>query len=249
MPHPTLLVLRVLARHRGPVAAGHLARETGIPRASLYRALADLRETGFVTHLPEEQQWMLGLAAFELGFAYSRQESLQRLGRPVVRRLVDEVQQNAHLAVLHGTDVLYLAEERAPRRPSLVTDVGVRIPAPWTASGLAVLAALPREQVRALFPDAGSFVASRGDHPHLAPDTPQALRRALVAVRADGIARERDTVTAGLASVSVAVADASGHPVAAVAVTFEHARTEPAEVTALEAAVRAAAEDVERRLR
>ena len=102
MPHPTLLVLRALARHAGPVAAGHLARETGIPRASLYRALNDLRDTGFVTHLPEDQEWMLGVAAFELGFAYSRQESLQRLGRPVVRRLVEAVGQNGHLAVLHA---------------------------------------------------------------------------------------------------------------------------------------------------
>lgn len=245
MPHPTLLVLRALSHHAAPVAAGHLARETGIPRASLYRALDDLRETGFVTHLPEERKWMLGLAAHELGFASSRQQSVQRLGQPLVRRLVDRVQQNGHLAVLHGTDVLYLAEERAPRRPSLVTDVGVRMPAPWTASGLALLAALPREQVRALFPEAGSFVARDG-----APSTPRALREALQAVRADGIARERDTVTPGLSSVAVTV-DSPGRvgvPAAAVAVTYEHERVSAEEVAAMEAATREAAEEVARRL-
>ncbi|WP_404373936.1 IclR family transcriptional regulator [Kytococcus sedentarius] len=246
MPHPTLLVLRALARHRGPVAAGHLARETGIPRASLYRALADLRETGFVTHLPEEQQWMLGLAAFELGFAYSRQESLQRLGRPVVRRLVDGLGQNGHLAVLHGADVLYLVEERAPRRPSLLSDVGVRIPATWTASGLAMLAGLPREQVRALFPDAAAFVPARGG---AAPETPGALRATLTRVRTEGVAREEDSVTAGLASVAAAVVGAAGVPVAAVAVTYEHERTDPEEVESAALAVREAADTIGARLR
>jgi len=40
--------------------------------------------------------------------------------------LVDAARHNAHLAVLHGRDVLYVIEERAPGRPPLVTDVGVR---------------------------------------------------------------------------------------------------------------------------
>jgi DNA-binding IclR family transcriptional regulator len=40
--------------------------------------------------------------------------------------LVDATRHNAHLAVLHGRDVLYVIEERAPGRPPLVTDVGVR---------------------------------------------------------------------------------------------------------------------------
>ncbi|WP_462418356.1 IclR family transcriptional regulator [Kytococcus sp. Marseille-QA3725] len=245
MPHPTLLVLRAMSRHAGPVAAGHLQRETGIPRASLYRALADLRETGFVTHLPEEGRWALGLAAFELGFATSRQQAVQRLGRPVVRRLADGTGQNSHLAVLHGTDVLYLVEERAPRRPSLLSDVGVRIPAPWTASGLAMLAGLPREQVRALFPDAGSFVAARAG---AAPETPAALREALRHVRAEGLARERDSVTPGLSSVAAAVVGPAGVPVAAVAVTYEHDRLSAAEVADAADAVQAAAREVGARL-
>ena len=42
------------------------------------------------------------------------------------------------IAVLHGRDVLYVVEERAPGRPPLVTDVGVRLPAHLTASGRAI---------------------------------------------------------------------------------------------------------------
>lgn len=246
VPHPTLLVLRALSRHAGPVAAGHLQRETGIPRASLYRALNDLRETGFVTHLPEEGRWALGLGAFELGFASSRQQAVQRLGAPVVRRLVDGLGQNGHLAVLHGADVLYVVEERAPRRPSLLSDVGVRMPAPWTASGLAMLAGLPREQVRALFPDAAAFVPARGG---AAPQTPAALREVLRRVRTEGVAREEDSVTAGLSSVAAAVVGAAGVPVAAVAVTYEHARTPAGEVEAAARAVREAADAIGARLR
>ena len=62
--------------------------------------------------------------------------------------------------MLHGRDVLYVVEERAPGRPPLVTDVGVRLPAHLTASGRAILAALPAAQVRALYPDADGVRAT-----------------------------------------------------------------------------------------
>ena len=118
--------------------------------------------------------------------------------------------------MLHGRDVLYVVEERAAGRPPLVTDVGVRLPAHLTASGLAMLAALPPAQVRALFPSRAAFVQRHGVGPGSLP----ALRQELTRVRRDGFAHEDGSVTPGFASVASAVLDHSGHPVAGVAVTY-----------------------------
>ena len=115
-----------------------------------------------------------------------------------------------------GRDVLYIVEERAPRRPALVTDVGVRLPAHLTATGRAMLAALPREQVRALYPDAASFADRTGR----GPSRPGELRDVLRAVRAEGFATEDGEVTLGLRSVGVAVLDHARWPIAGIAVTY-----------------------------
>jgi DNA-binding IclR family transcriptional regulator len=130
--------------------------------------------------------------------------------------LVDRAGHSAHLAVLHGREVVYVIEERAPGRPPLVTDVGVRLPAQLTASGRAMLAQLPAVQVRALFPDPAAFVLRTG----IGPRSPSALRSLLVDVRRRGHAVEDGEVTAGFASIASPVLDHSGHPVAGVAVTF-----------------------------
>ncbi len=95
-----LTLLTYLARQRGPVTAGHLASALGVPRASLYRQLASMVDHGYVVHLPEESRYGLGVAAYELGSAYSRQQPLARLGAPVLAGLVDRVGESAHLAVL-----------------------------------------------------------------------------------------------------------------------------------------------------
>src|SRR5699024_1106015 len=89
--------------------------------------------------------------------AYAKQAPLTRLGTPLLVGLVDRLRHSGHLAVPHGSDVLYVVEQRSPGSPSLITDVDVRLPMHVTASGRAILASLPRAQVRALYPTKNSF--------------------------------------------------------------------------------------------
>lgn len=237
-------VLALIARRGEPVPAAALARDLGLPRSSVYHLLAVLVERGYVRHLPEERRYGLGLAAYELGSAYQRQAPLERMARGLMDRLVDSCGQNAHLAVLHGRDVLYVVEARAPGRPLLVTDVGVRLPAPLTATGLAMLAALPPAQVRALFPDRDSLVQRDGR----GPTSTTRLRSELQVVRQRGYAVEDGLVTPGLGSVAVVVLDHNDYPVAAVAVTYRQEDVDSAARDRLVTAVRQTAQALEARL-
>ncbi len=237
-------VLRYLAGQAGPVPAAAIARDLGLPRSSTYQLLEALAEHALVLHLPEERRYGLGLGAFELGSAYSRQEPLARLARPVLARLVDRLRQSAHLVVLHGREVFYVVEERAPGRPPLVTDVGVRLPAHLTASGRAILAALPAAQVRALFPDPSAFADRTGR----GPGTLRELRSVLVAVRTRGHATEDGEVTTGFASVAAAVSDPMGYPIAAVALTYPTDEVDDLARAALAHAARLAAAELTRRV-
>ena len=237
-------VLDALARQPAPVPAAVLVRELGLPRSTVYHLLGELVRAGFAVHLPEERRYGLGVAALELGTAYLAQEPLARLARPVLGRLVDRVGQSAHLAVLHGREVLYVVEERAPGRPSLVTDVGVRLPAQLTASGRSMLAELPAAQVRALFPGPAAFVDRTG----VGPRSLTALRRVLTGVRRQGYADEDGEVTPGFASVAAAAHDHTGHPVAGLAVTFPVEAVDDAGRAQLARAVSLAAAELTRRL-
>lgn len=236
-----LRVLRFLASQPDPVPLDRIMRACQLPRSTAYHLLGAMEDEGFVVHLVEEKRYGLGVAAFEVGSGYSRQEPLQRISRRLLAALVDVGHQTAHLAVLHGRDVLYVVEERAPGRPPLVTDVGVRLPAHLTASGRAILAALPPVQVRALYPDSHAFVDRHGT----GPSTLSGLRSLLAETRQRGYATEDGEVTPGFASVAAPVLDHNGHPVAGVAVTFPTPDTDRAPLTM---AVRRAAEALTARI-
>ena len=237
-----LRVLRFLAGQPDPVTLDRLASAVGLPRSTAYHLVNTMIEEGFVVHLPDEHRYGLGVAAFEVGSGYARQEPLQRITRRHLAALVDTVGHSAHLAVLHGRDVLYVLEERAPGRPPLVTDVGVRLPAHLTASGRAILAALPASQVRALYPDKTAFVDRHGH----GPQSLSALRSVLSETRQRGYAVEDGEVTPGFASVAAAVLDHNGTPLGGIATTY--ATREEVDLQALVRAVSATARTISRRI-
>ena len=84
--HQTLLVLTHLARHAGPLPAARIAADLGLPRSTVYHLLNVLQHNGFVVHLPEERRYGLGVAAFEIGSAYTHQAPLARRSARVVNR-------------------------------------------------------------------------------------------------------------------------------------------------------------------
>src|SRR5581483_6022566 len=118
-------VLELLARHTRPVPTMTIARECSIPKSSAHQLLNVMRARHFVTYYETERAWGLGVAAFEIGSAYLRSEPLQRLGRPILAELTQRAGETSHLAILHGTEVLYIDKEEADGpAPKLVTEVG-----------------------------------------------------------------------------------------------------------------------------
>lgn len=216
----TLRILTYLAQRSRPIAASRIASELDIPRSSTYDILAELLDQGFVLHYSDLHAYGLGPSAYELSFGYTRQAPLARLGKRVTERLTDRVGEISHVAVLQGRHVLYVVEARLSKPASYPTDVGVRVPAHLTASGRAILSALPANQLAAVF--TGETMLE----PHLGADVGPAfpVARALADARdtrTRGYAVENGEVLEGHRSVALPVFDGARWPVAAVAVTWQ----------------------------
>jgi DNA-binding IclR family transcriptional regulator len=222
-------VLELLARHTRPVPTMTIVRECSIPKSSAHHLLNVMRARNFVTYYEAERAWGLGVAAFEIGSAYLRSEPLQRLGRPILGELTQRTGDTSHLAMLHGTEVLYIEKEEPPGpAPKLVTEVGVRLPAHLTAVGRAILAELGEAQVRALY--AQQPLVQRTGR---GPSSLETLLRDLAEVRARGFSHEDQMVTPGIACVAAPVFSHEGLPVAAIGVTYVSAQRTPEDVELL----------------
>ena len=139
--------------------------------------------------------------------AYTTQQPLVRATAKHARELAKLVGGSAHVGRLVGGEVVYLLEERSPRGVSLITDVGVRLPAAATASGRAMLAQLPAAELKALY-----GVVGHGSYREWLSPITEAKHR--------GWGSESEEVSPGQESLAVAVVDHMGRPAAALAVTF-----------------------------
>jgi len=242
----TLRVLRYLASRSGPVRASTLARDLGLPRSSAYQLLAVMMDEGFLVHFPEVQAYGLSSLLSEIGTSTTRTERLGRLATPLLERLVSgsAVPVVAHLAVLSGSDVMYVARVQGFRAPTTVSRIGVRLPAHLTATGRSLLAGLAASQVTALYPHDRDLIVRAG----AGPRTRSQLDRILERTRSDGWADEDGEISADFASVGAAASDSNGYPVAAVGVTFRSEAAGPDARSQLGAAVTTTASTLTSRL-
>jgi DNA-binding IclR family transcriptional regulator len=157
-----------------------------------------------------------GAGKIHLGRGIARLGAATRDGvrdqvRPFLLRLHQQLEETVDLSVVEGSTVRFIDHIPAPHRLRAVSAVGAVFPVHCTANGKALLAAMPDEQASAVLP-------SR--LPALTPKTitsRRALWEELAAVRADGVAYDREEHTLGICAVGAVVRDPYG-PVAAISV-------------------------------
>jgi DNA-binding IclR family transcriptional regulator len=235
-----LAILQALGKAGSPMPAAAIAKKLGLPRSSTYHLLAAMEQDGFVIHFPEDQRWGLGVSAFELGSAYLRHDPLERLARPLLARLVRETEKKipavAQLGILQNTDVLYLAKE-VPHHPvTIVTEVGVRLPA--------ILSQLDAKQVRAIYGANTSLATRTGKGPATLKELTQDLQNA----KQQGFSFENGFVTEGFSSLAIAVLNHLQMPVAAIGMTFRNESDADSQREFLVMSLQAAAAELSKRL-
>jgi len=210
-------VLVFLAGRAKPVPTMVIAAECALPKSSAYHLLNAMRARDFVTYFPAERAWGLGVAALEIGSAYMRSDPLERAGRRLLIELAEATGETAHLAVLQGTDVLYLLKERPEHFSTrLVTEVGVRLPAHLTAVGRAILMHLRDTQLHALYPSGKPLPRRTNRGPQRASD----LLEELAGARRRGFAVDDQMTTPGISCIAAPVFSHDERPLAAVGITF-----------------------------
>lgn len=242
-----LRIVKYLASHSGPARAATITRELELPRSTTYHLLKVLQEEGFLLHSPEDQAYVLSPLISDIGSSVLGANALAKLAKPVLERLVAETKMPvvAHLSVLNHSDVVYASKVSANRAPTVVTSVGVRLPAHLTATGRAMLAALPEAQLRAVYPTPTTLVTRAGP----GPVTLEQLDEILTEARERGWAIENGEITLEYASVAAAVLDHNRYPAAAIGLTFRTMTVDPAQLRHLGLATVNAAGALSRRIR
>ena len=207
------LRLLVLFRDRPRVRLSEASEYLGVAHSTAHRLMAMLAFHGFVRQEADSRAYVAGPVLTEIGLAAVRELDIRRYARPALEQLAATLGETAHLAVLEGGSVRYLDAVESPRALRVAARTGTTLAANCTASGKALLAELPDDEVSALF--AGTLTALTGRSITALPR----LLAELAGVRERGCAVNVEESEDGVASVAVAVRGPQLAPAAALAVS------------------------------
>lgn len=236
-------MLGLLAQERDGLTLSELTAQTDIPKSTLFRILATLEHRGCV-HLDEgTKRYRLGLKMWELGSAYIEQSDLDSAATPYMQGLAETCGESVFLGTLDDGDVVYVRRIESPQSIAVVRKLGHRVPVYCTATGEAMLAFLPDEDIERVVE--GLNMEAHTASTNTDRDT---LRRRLDTVRADGVAVVDGEYNPNLLCVSAPVLDSTGHVRAAITVAMLSSQTTDERVADVKRHVRRATQSVSREL-
>lgn len=226
---------------RRDMSAAELSDALALPRTTVHELLVTLTARGYLVAVGRPRRYELGRRAFELGSAYAGDRALAREGRRVAQAIMERCRETVQVAVLDGTDVVYVVKVDSPHSVRMVSGVGRRLPAHVTAGGKVMLSALGPEALRARYPASGRLAVFTPES--LA--TVKQLEAELALTRERGTGRDRCESNAEVRCVAAPVRGAGGAVIAAVSISVPVSRWTALREDELDELVREAATDIE----
>lgn len=227
------------------LSAPEVTERLALPRTTVHELVTTLAERGWLVAVPgQPTRYRLGLPLFLLGSSFAERLDLAGEAQEVARETAAACDETVHVALLDGTEVVYIAKVDSTHPVRMVSAVGRRLPAHCTAVGKMLLSGLTPEALDARYPRDRKLPAMT---PH-SITSPTKLRRHLAEVREAGVAYDDCESNDAVSCVAAPAHDRSGAMVAGMSISVPNIRWNKARRAEWTELVRTSARDLSKRL-
>lgn len=204
-----LKVLRAFDATHPEMQLSEVAQVTQLSPAVARRCLNTLVQLGYIAQFG--RKFLLRPEVLSFGTAYLSSMNVEQVILPTLQKLRDDTGDSSSMAVLSGSDILYVAHVSTNRRIRLGANVGTRFPAHATSLGKVLLAFQP-EQVIARYMEMADLQRFT-ERTVTSADT---MAQRLQSARETGYDSALDELDYGIVSVAVPVFDGNRKAIAAI---------------------------------
>ncbi|WP_110929269.1 IclR family transcriptional regulator [Bacillus massiliglaciei] len=198
-----------------------LAKDLKLGKSTVSRLLATLASEGFVTKDSETQRYRLGLSILNLNTIITSHLEVTRESALILKELVNEINETAHIAVLEDDNIVYLNRIDCKQPVQILSHIGRRNPLHCTSSGKILLAHQSQD-----------FIDSYIDK-GLEAYTPKTVtsqkpfKEFLQSVKEQGYSVSKEELRVGVCSLAAPIKDYTGKVVYALSVVGPVHRMNP----------------------
>ncbi len=197
---------------RQPIRVGELSQRLKLPKTSVQRALTTLGEAGWLRQERDgTARWSLSARMLTFGRG-SAQQTLRNLSRATMSRLRSATEETILLFVRDGDEVVAIEGLDGLKPVRAHTSMGTTAPLHASASGKAILAELPEEEVE------GYIKKGLRAYTEATITDPRALRAELERIRKRGYATHRGEWLRDVAAVGAVLRGPDGRADGAIVI-------------------------------
>jgi DNA-binding IclR family transcriptional regulator len=219
-----------------------IAESVHMSKTTVHRLLTTLETRRFISRDKDTGMYRLGFRIVEMASLVLQDMELRRWAQPFLKNLSVQYGETVDLSILDGSHVVYLEVIESPRRVKLAAAIGQRLPAYFTASGKALLAYAPEEQVRKILAE------NIAEHNGEAGLTVSKALKDLKKVVERGYAISEQEYEEQINAVSAPVFDADRNAVASIAIVGPSFRLSSERLPELGESIRKIADEISREI-
>lgn len=236
-------ILECLASAERPLSAQEVAQRCSLSRPTAYRHLITLSTRDYVANSQDSGHFQIGARVLSLSKSFLDRLDLPELAKPDMRELSRVSRETVYLAILDGTEMLYIGKVESTQQVRMHCVIGTRNPLHCTALGKAILAFLPREERTALL----DRISLRAYTPNTITDR-VTLEEDLELTRARGYAIDDMEIEEGINCIGAPIFDHTGRVVAAISTSGPIYRLSLAQLHGLSEAITRASRTISSKL-
>lgn len=212
-------VCRVLGEFRSRPSMGvtDIARRTDLLPSDVHRILTSLESCGYIEQDPQTKRYRLGCGLLKLSLTTCERMSLREAGKPLLKRISDQLDATAHMAMFDGRELeIFLVEQiDRPGRTLFRPRLGLPSGPHCTALGKTILASMDDEVIRSAVEKNGLPRMTT----HTITDRGQ-LEREFARIRQQGYGIDREECVEGACCIGAPVRDGNGAVVASISASM-----------------------------
>ncbi|MDQ6618455.1 MAG: helix-turn-helix domain-containing protein [Pseudomonadota bacterium] len=238
-----LQILEALARAEGGLTLTEVSQRVALAPSTTHRLLATLEKMAYVYQAGDLGRWYVGLQAYTVGSSFLSNRDFVAQSHSYMRRLMEQSGETANLAVLDGSEAVYIAQVQCREIMRLLVKLGSRAPLHASGVGKAIFAALPDEQIDAILKVRGL--------PRITESTigaPETMWAALRVVRQRGWSFDDEEHLLGTRCVAASIYDEHAEPLCAISLAGPATRLPDQRIKQLGLLVAHTAEEITHKL-
>ncbi|WP_374625118.1 IclR family transcriptional regulator [Pandoraea sp.] len=196
-----------------------IAKAAGLDRSATQRLVHTLEALGYLFRVPDTRTYGLTTKVLQFSYNYIRANDLVEKAAPYLLDIFRRVGETTNLQELDGHEIVYIARFPGQHLVNIGIVVGARLPAMFTASGIAMLSRLPEARVREILANTSLEPMT----PYTVTDEKKLLERVQTAARHGYAIVESETVMGDI-SVAAPITDHDGCAVAAINISVPTSR-------------------------